>query len=105
MISDTDILNGIVVEEELELSLAELCRACDVPAESLLGLVDEGILEPRGRDPLQWRFGGASLRRARTALQLQRDLDINLAGVALALDLLQEAERLRARIRVLEDLE
>jgi chaperone modulatory protein CbpM len=42
------------------------------------------------------------VRRARRALRLQRDLDLNLAGAALALDLLDEVEILRERVRVLE---
>ncbi len=98
----TDILNGVIVEEEIQLSLAELCRACAVPAESLLGLVDEGILEPSGGGPRQWRFAGSSLRRARTALQLQQDLGVNLAGAALALELMEEIDRLTGRLRILE---
>jgi len=105
MIVEADILNGVIVEQELELTLAELCQACSVPAESLLGMVEQGILEPCGRGPRQWRFGGSSLRRAHTALQLQHDLGINLAGAALALDLMQEIDRLRERLRVLDGLE
>jgi chaperone modulatory protein CbpM len=65
-------------------------------------LVDEGILQPAGRNPEQWRFPGTSLQRARTAMRLQQDLKINLAGVALALDLLDEIESLRALIYRLE---
>ncbi len=88
------ILTGRRLDEEATLSLAELSRACAVHAERIMDLVEEGILEPSGRDPLRWRFSGASLRRARIALHLQRDLDINLPGVALALDLLEEIDRL-----------
>jgi len=102
MIVKADILTGVIVEEEMELSLAELCRACAVPAESLLGLVDEGILEPSGRGPRQWRFAGHNLQRARTALQLQEDLGVNLAGAALALELMDEIDRLTSRLRILE---
>jgi chaperone modulatory protein CbpM len=40
------------------------------------------------------------LRRARTALRLQRDLEINLPGVALALELMEELERLRRELRM-----
>ncbi len=47
----------------------------------------------------QWRFSGSALQRARTAMRLQRDLGINLAGVALAMDLLDEIEELRGRLR------
>lgn len=42
--------------------------------------MDVGVLEPLGREPALWRFGGASLHHARMALRLQRDLDIDLAG-------------------------
>ncbi len=54
-----------------------------------------------GREPAHWRFGGASLHRAHAALRLQRDLEINLAGVALALELLDEIESLRMRLRAM----
>ena len=36
------------------------------------------------------------------ALNLQRDLDINPAGAALALELLDEIDHLRERLRTLE---
>lgn len=90
-----------ILEEQTQLTLADLCRACAVHAERIIELVDAGVLEPRGREPARWRFGGASLYRTRMALRLQRDLEINLAGAALALELLDEIESLRTRLRVL----
>lgn len=88
-----------ILEEQTELTLADLCRACAVHAERIVELVDVGVLEPIGREPTRWRFGGASLPRARMALRLQRDIGIDLAGVALALELLDEIESLRRRLR------
>jgi chaperone modulatory protein CbpM len=44
------------------------------------------------------------LQRAKTAVHLQRDLDVNLAGVALVLDLLEEMEELRERVKLLDRL-
>jgi len=90
-----------ILEEQTQLTLADLCRACAVHAERIIELVDVGVLEPLGREPARWRFGGASLHRARMALRLQRDLDIDLAGAALALELLDEIESLRSRLRAL----
>lgn len=95
-------LTGIIVDDETELTLAELSRACSVHAEWVISLVEEGILEPFGTNPSHWRFTGASLSRARTARRLQRDLDVNLAGVALALELIDEIESLRCRLAGLE---
>lgn len=45
-----------------------------------------------------WRFSGKSLRRARSAHRLQRDLGLNLAGIALVLDLMDELEVLLAQL-------
>jgi chaperone modulatory protein CbpM len=93
----TEIM-GTILEEEVVLSLAELCRASRLPAERVIELADEGIIEPVGRNPRNWQFHGISLRRIRCAQRLEEDLGVNTAGVALALDLLDEIERLRARL-------
>ena len=61
--------------------------------------VVEGVLAPIGASPQEWRFTGASLRRARLALTLTRELEINAPGVALALDLMDEIAALRASLR------
>jgi len=96
------LLSGEIVEENIELSLADLCRVCQLPAERVFELVEEGVVEPVGRDPVRWRFQGISVRRVRCVQRLQRDLGVNIAGAALALDLLEEVKRLRARLRRLE---
>ena len=93
------LLTGDVLGEDVELTLVELCRTCRLPAERVTELVEEGIIEPLGREPAGWRFRWTSVRRVRCALRLERDLGVNLAGAALALDLLEELDRLRARQR------
>jgi len=93
------LMQGMVVEEEIHLTLVELCQACSAEEEHVLTWVFEGVLEPVGESPQNWRFGGDSLRRARLALRLSRDLEINPPGVALALDLLDEIAELRARLQ------
>jgi len=92
-------LSGIVLEELTELTLVELSRACAVHADLIVELVDEGVLLPAGREPHHWRFTGIHMRRASVALRLQRDLGVNLAGAALALQLLDEVDDLRAQLR------
>lgn len=95
----TTYLQGQVVEEELHLTLTELCRACGIAEEHVTTWVFEGVIEPTGQLLQDWQFGGPSLRRARLAQRLARDLEINPAGVALALDLLDQINDLRARLR------
>lgn len=96
------LLSGEIFEEEIELSLADLCRACRLPAERVFELVEQGVIEPVGRDPARWRFQGISVRRVRCAQRLEQDLGVNVAGAALAIDLLEELERLRVRLRRFE---
>ena len=97
--SDTLLIHGIVVEDEIELSLDDLSRACRADMQQLVALVQEGVLAPAGNEPPEWRFGGPSLRRARAALRLSRDLQLDPHAVAVVLDLLDEIEALQARLR------
>jgi chaperone modulatory protein CbpM len=91
---------GTVIEDD-SLTLGQLCRACGVHADWIISLVEESIIEPHGEDIRLWRFSGASLLRARSALRLQRDLGVNLAGIALTLDLIEELENLRAQMKII----
>ena len=81
-------LTGEVLEESDLVSLADLCRSCTVETNTITTLVAEGILDPTGEDIEHWRFTIGSLRRVKTVIHLQRDLGVNLAGAALALELL-----------------
>ena len=93
-----EVFTGTLIDDDSLFTLAELCRSCSVHAEIITQMVDYGIVEPAGNNPAHWRFTGTSLRRVTTVVRLQHDLGINLAGAALALDLLDEIHNLRARL-------
>ena len=88
------LLVGQVLEESDLVTLADLCRSCTVETQTVTTLVAEGILDPMGGDVEHWRFTVGSLRRVKTVIHLQRDLGLNLAGAALALDLLDRISEL-----------
>ncbi len=88
-----------VVEEELNLTLVELCQTCRVTEELVSEWVFEGVLEPVGQQPQEWQFSGSALRRAQLALHLTQDLELNTPGVALALDLLDQINMLKAELK------
>ena len=94
-------LTGLILDDNCLFTLEEMSKACSVRIEFIIELVDEGIVEPmqRQRNESQWSFTGRSLMRVRKARRLQQDLGINLAGIALVLDMLEENERLRERLR------
>jgi len=95
----SSVTDGIVVEEEIVFSLSGLCQAAGASPAQVLGLVDEGVLQPTGDAPQHWAFAGPSLRTTRAALRLNTDLALGTAGVALVLDLLEEISALHARLR------
>jgi chaperone modulatory protein CbpM len=91
----TEPINATPLDDSVELSLAELCSACSVEEELVIEIVAEGIVEPLGPNRAQWRFSGLALTRVQRVIRLQHDFGVNLPGAALALDLLEELERLR----------
>ncbi len=94
-----NIVSGYILEEESALTLAELCWTCQAPAETMIRLIDHGVIMPlEGNNSRQWRFHRSSLVRADKALRLKRDLGVNLAGTALALELLDEIDDLRKQL-------
>ncbi|WP_372827348.1 chaperone modulator CbpM [Polaromonas sp.] len=96
-------LTGFVLEEQTGLTLVEVCRACAAEPDMVMALVEEGLVAPSGAAPAEWRFTGVHMHRARVAVRLQKDLGVNIAGAALALQLLEELDSLRARLQSLED--
>jgi chaperone modulatory protein CbpM len=96
-----------LLDERLRLTLRDMCRVCGVHAEFLVELVEEGVITPaavgrrraagRRERAHGWQFDGVAVVRVQRAVRLQRDLGVNLAGVALALELLDQLESLRRR--------
>ncbi len=97
---EISVLSGVVMDETQAVSLAELCRCCSLPAEQVVSMIEHGIVEPiESRVTIsRWQFSGESVLRIQTAIRLNRDLGVNLAGVALALELLDEVKTLRQQV-------
>ena len=93
------LLTGEVLDEDSEITLIQLCHTCSVSAETVEALVEHGVLEPAGKQGRHWCFPASSIRRIRIAMRLQRDLGVNVAGAALALELLDRIDQLNARLR------
>lgn len=86
----------------VQLDMAEFCEATDLSDVYVIEIVEHGILEPQGAQPKDWRFNDYELVLAKRAAKLRRDLELEWEGVALALDLLEEVQQLRAENRMLK---
>lgn len=91
------VLVGSIVEDDAVIGVEELCQLCAVERSFILELMEEGAIEGRPVDAP--RFEGASLRRARVAARLRRDLGINAAGSALVLELLERLAEMEGRLK------
>ncbi|MBT8149353.1 MAG: chaperone modulatory protein CbpM [Pseudomonadales bacterium] len=84
------------------VDLNELCSITLLPVETIYTIVELGIIEPEGNVPEQWRFTTAMIATTRRAMRLHCDLDIDWPGIALALSLIDELEKLRESNRCLQ---
>ncbi len=98
------VITGKILEEEASLTLVEICQNCQAPAETIIRLIEHGVITPsQGSKSHQWRFHQSTLIRADKALRLKRDLDINNAGVALVLDLMDEITILNKQLKIRQE--
>lgn len=95
---DEDILTGAVLEDAC-LTLEELASVCTLSPEWVMRHVEEGVLSGPGRTLSDQRFTSRDLWRARHIHALERDFDAVPELAALVVDLLEEVDRLRARLR------
>ncbi len=93
-------IEGSIVEHDVHMTIVELAEATCTPQDMIMAWVSEGVLSPAGASPEDWRFSGNSLQRAKTAARLMHDLELNLPGVALALNLLEELDQLRSQLHL-----
>src|ERR1700733_9402258 len=98
-LSQDQALSGAIFEESGLLTLKDLSRMCAVDERHIVEFVEEGVLDVVEVDTTEWHFTGGAGRRARLALRLERDLELNLAGVALALELMEELQHLRRELQ------
>lgn len=91
----------MITSLNVQWRMQDFCQVADLPAERLIEIVEQGILEPSGQGPEEWLFDDVALAIAKRAVRLQRELEVDWPGIALALSLLDEMEQLRAENRML----
>jgi chaperone modulatory protein CbpM len=98
------LLSGIIIDEREMLSLAELCHCCGLQAEHIITMIEQGLVDPleSGIPISRWQFRADSVLRIQTAQRLQRDLQVNLEGAVLAVELLEEIKMLRQTVAYLK---
>lgn len=81
-------------------TLTEVCTICQLDERGVQKYLDYGVVVYEVSD--EYQFRQSQLDRLLRARRLQEDLELNHAGVALALDLLDTIARLKLDIALLK---
>lgn len=96
----SDLISGVLIEKKQALTLDEFSRVIKIEREIVIQMVDYHVLEPEGKTPQDWRFDSVAIKRGVRASSFYHDLEVNLPGIALALDLLDKIEDLRQKMNI-----
>lgn len=89
---------GVLIEESTLVPFVEVCQKYNIPEPLLIEMLEEGLFSVQAQ---KQQLNLNDLQRLTSACRLHRDLGINLAGVALALDLLDEMNTMRQELDIL----
>jgi chaperone modulatory protein CbpM len=89
-----------MVLDDTMIGVDEVASNCAVDHACIVEFVQAGVLlaDP-ARDPARWTFTSRDLLRARRLRDVARQFDANAELAGLVVDLVEELERLRTRLR------
>ena len=96
------MITAVLMDENTTISLVEVCQTCHISEDVLIEMLEQGLFNQQGMAVNKIDFNLKMLSRIQTARRLQADLDINLPGIVLILDLLDELEQTRNELTVLQ---
>ncbi len=88
-----EVMAMVTLDRSVRFTLDEFCRACGARQTLVVEMIEHGIIDPDESGKTA-RFHGEALVRAQIATRLIRDLGVNMQGAALAIELLEELDRL-----------
>ena len=98
------LVYGVMLEQQEQLTLTQLAQATGLNTSLIIEMIEAHLIYPEGYDRDTWRFNSQCFKRVKTAASFYHDLEINLNGIAMALELLEKIERLEKQLEQLEKL-
>ena len=72
-----------------------------MPKELLIEMIEQGLFSNQSSEIEQLALNPKSLRKIECAIRLHRDLGVNLPGAILAVELLEEMNKMRDELDIL----
>lgn len=100
--ADQTIIAGVLMDENTTISFVEVCQKCNISEEMLLDMIEHGLFSSSlARNKIS-DVDQSTFIRIQSACRLQQDLGINIPGVVLVLELLEELEQARDELKILQ---
>ncbi len=99
--STQTIITGVLLDDAVSYSYLEVCEHYGISEQTLLEMLQCGLFSTHITPIHQLQFDHKMLGRIAAACRLQNDLDINMPGVVLALELLDELATVREELHIL----
>ncbi|MBN9231229.1 MAG: molecular chaperone [Legionella sp. 40-6] len=99
--NDDKVFIGTLLEETYTLTYVEVCQKYNIPEALLDEMMQHGLFEEQVSAQKKDHFSANELKRIESAFRLHRDLDINLPGVVLAIELLERIARMEEELKIM----
>ena len=93
-----DLTDVVWLDDQQEISLAELAEISGLSAAELGELVENGALVPNNPLEEQWTFSGNYIVTVQTVCRLRQDFDLDLNALGLALLFLDRIRELESQL-------
>lgn len=97
------IVTGVLIDDATDtVSLTQLCETYHIPERFLVQLMEQGVFDTTTAPVKAGHFNASMIKRICSAHRLQNDLGVNIEGVVLVLELLDQMEQLRQELSILK---
>ena len=100
--SDKTIVNAVLMDEHTTISILDVCQRCNISEAVLFEMMEHGLFSQPVVNAKIIYLDEKAVSRIQAASRIQHDLDINVPGVVLVLELLDELEQLRNQLHILQ---
>lgn len=94
------IVAGMLMDKNTKISYVEICQKCNISEDILHELLEHGLVNTITVHKNNY-LDASNLARIQTASRLHQDLKVNIPGVVLVLELLDELNHIRNELDIL----
>lgn len=100
--ADQTIIAGVLMDENTTISFVDVCQKCNISEDVLIEMIEHGLFPASTTAVKNIHIDQQTFTRIQSACRLQQDLGINLPGVVLVLELLDELEKAQKELHILQ---